>query len=184
MKWNISCSFSSISQTFHLVLNFIYLLFFRWWKQKTLVVRPLFSSGRFYIVALFLRRNLRLDVNFVSYKNDYCLRNSFIPSEAVARMCSVKKVFLEISQISQENTCATVSFLIKLKASAWKEALCFPVNFWIFSEHLCLQNTYGGCFCSMELAFLTQPTVSFLLPLVYPSTHTLWVKLISVIQMK
>ena len=29
-------------------------------------------------------------------------------------MCSVKKVFLEILQNSQENTCARVSFLIKL----------------------------------------------------------------------
>ena len=32
-------------------------------------------------------------------------------------MCSVKKVFLEISQNSQENTCAIVYFLIKLQAS-------------------------------------------------------------------
>ena len=31
--------------------------------------------------------------------------------------CSVKKVFLEISQNSQENACARVSFLIKLQAS-------------------------------------------------------------------
>ena len=30
------------------------------------------------------------------------------------RRCSVKKVFLEISQNSQENTCARASFLIKL----------------------------------------------------------------------
>ena len=30
--------------------------------------------------------------------------------------CSVKKVFLEIPQNSQENTCARISFLIKLKA--------------------------------------------------------------------
>ena len=29
--------------------------------------------------------------------------------------CSIKKVFLEISQSSQENTCARVSFLIKLQ---------------------------------------------------------------------
>ena len=36
-------------------------------------------------------------------------------SEAVARRCSVKKVFLEISQNSEENTCARVSFLIKLQ---------------------------------------------------------------------
>ena len=36
--------------------------------------------------------------------------------ETVIQMCSVKKVFLEISQDSQKNTCARVSFLIKLKA--------------------------------------------------------------------
>ena len=38
-------------------------------------------------------------------------------TEAVARRCSVKKVFLDISQNSQENTCVKVSFLIKLQAS-------------------------------------------------------------------
>ena len=31
--------------------------------------------------------------------------------------CSMKKVFLEISQNARENTCARVSFLIKLQAS-------------------------------------------------------------------
>ena len=48
-------------------------------------------------------------------------------SENVARKCSVKKMFLEIPQNSQENTCARVSFLIKLQAEACnfikKEAL-------------------------------------------------------------
>ena len=39
-------------------------------------------------------------------------------SEAVAQRCYVKKVFLEIAQYSQENTCVRVSFLIKLKALA------------------------------------------------------------------
>ena len=34
--------------------------------------------------------------------------------KAVAQRCSIKKVLLEISQNSQENTCARVSFLIKL----------------------------------------------------------------------
>ena len=38
--------------------------------------------------------------------------------EAVAQRCSEKKVFLEIPQNSQENTCARVSFLIKLQATA------------------------------------------------------------------
>ena len=35
-------------------------------------------------------------------------------SEAVVQKCSVKKVFLEISQNSQENTCVRVTFLIKV----------------------------------------------------------------------
>ena len=38
--------------------------------------------------------------------------------EEVVQRCSVKKVFLEISQNLQENTCARVSFLIKLQALA------------------------------------------------------------------
>ena len=37
-------------------------------------------------------------------------------SEAAVQMCSIKKVFLEILQNSQKNTCARVSFLIKLQA--------------------------------------------------------------------
>ena len=38
--------------------------------------------------------------------------------EAVARMCSVKEVLLEILQNSQENICTRVSFLIKFQAEA------------------------------------------------------------------
>ena len=41
-------------------------------------------------------------------------------AESVAQMCSVKKVFLEISQDWQENTCARVYFLIKLRCSREK----------------------------------------------------------------
>ena len=37
-------------------------------------------------------------------------------AKAVACRCSVKELFLESSQNSQENTCARVSFLIKLQA--------------------------------------------------------------------
>ena len=44
------------------------------------------------------------------------LWDKFQIREALARRCSVKKVFLEISQNSEENTCATVYFLIKLQA--------------------------------------------------------------------
>ena len=45
-----------------------------------------------------------------------CKVNIFLKrTEAVAKRCSVKNVFLEISQISQEKTYARVSFLIKLQ---------------------------------------------------------------------
>ena len=44
----------------------------------------------------------------------YSEKNSSI--EAVTRRCSVKKVFLEISQNSQDNTYVRASFLIKLQA--------------------------------------------------------------------
>ena len=51
----------------------------------------------------------------------------------VARTCSVKKLFLEMSQDSQEKTCARVFFLIKLprpvnllKKRLWHRR--FPVN--------------------------------------------------------
>ena len=38
-------------------------------------------------------------------------------TEALARMCSVKKVFLKISASSQENACVGLPFLIKLSES-------------------------------------------------------------------
>ena len=38
--------------------------------------------------------------------------------EAVVQRCSVKKVFLQFSQNSQENTYGRISFLIKLQASS------------------------------------------------------------------
>ena len=58
-------------------------------------------------------------------------------TESVSQRCSVKELFLEISQNLQENTCAKVSFLTKLQAGA-----CFLVNFAkflrtpFFVEHL------------------------------------------------
>ena len=56
-------------------------------------------------------------------------------TEAVAQRCSVKKLFLEISQNSYQNTCVRISFLIKLQASTCnfikKESLAqvFPCEF-------------------------------------------------------
>ena len=46
-------------------------------------------------------------------------------AEAVAKRWSVKKVFLDIPENSEENTCVRVSFLLKKRL--WSG--CFPVNF-------------------------------------------------------
>ena len=73
-------------------------------------------------------------------------------SEAASRDVLKEKVFLEISQNSQENTCAVVSFSIKLQAlfllkkRLWHR--CVPVNFAKFQEHLFFKSTSGGCFWS------------------------------------
>ena len=40
--------------------------------------------------------------------------------EKVAQRCSVKKVFLEILQNLQENTCVRVCFLIKLQSFLYR----------------------------------------------------------------
>ena len=49
-------------------------------------------------------------------------------TEAATRGVLLKKVFLEISQNSQENTCARVSFLIKLQAAATASYMRHPVT--------------------------------------------------------
>ena len=52
-------------------------------------------------------------------------------SEAVAKRCSVKKVFLEISQNSQENTCGRIFFFNAIKLvckGSFQES-----NFWSFT---------------------------------------------------
>ena len=54
------------------------------------------------------------------------------------RRNSLKKLFLKISQNSQENTCARASFLIKVFLHR-----CFPVNFANFLRTPFLQNTSG-----------------------------------------
>ena len=55
-------------------------------------------------------------------------------TEAVAPRCSVKKVFLEISQNSQENTCAKFSFLLKAMACNFIKKETLPQ---VFSCEFC-----------------------------------------------
>ena len=42
-----------------------------------------------------------------------CFLHIYLCKEAAVQRCSVKKVLLQISQYSQENTCARVTFSIK-----------------------------------------------------------------------
>ena len=60
----------------------------------------------------------------------------FYPAEAVVQRCSVKKAFLEISQNSQENTCARVSLLIKFHASGFFWIILFLIVEVSFSQIL------------------------------------------------
>ena len=63
-------------------------------------------------------------------------------SEAVARRCSVKKVFIKISQNSQERTCVRVSLpATLLKKRLWHRFS--PVNFGNFLRTPFLQSTLG-----------------------------------------
>ena len=65
--------------------------------------------------------------------------------KAVVRRCSVKKVFLEISQNLEENTFARGSFLIKLEAYNFikKETLTqvFSCEFYDISKNTCSYRT-------------------------------------------
>ena len=70
-------------------------------------------------------------------------------SEAVAQRHSIKKVFLEISQNSQENTCARI-FFNKVEKKRLQHR-CFLANFTKFLRTPFLQNTSGGCWNVMDL---------------------------------
>ena len=87
---------------------------------------------------------------------------SSVLSEALVQRCSVKKVFIKISQNSQENTCARVSFLINFIVFFFNKLYwCLLVDFAkflrtpIFIERL--WRLLLSCFSSL---FLTKVTVS------------------------
>ena len=56
--------------------------------------------------------------------------HNLLEIEAVAQRCSVKKVFLEISENAQESTCERVSFLIELLISSCRHwsTVCFYLS--------------------------------------------------------
>ena len=80
--------------------------------------------------------------------------------ESQIQRSSRPEVLLELSQNSQENTCARVSFLIKLPTTLLKKRLwhtCFPVNFVKFPRILFLTEHLWWLLLQKELKL---PTVS------------------------
>ena len=71
------------------------------------------------------KKNSSFSIREVYEKSTFILRWYWITaiSKAVVRRCSVKNLFLKISQNSQKNASLWVSFLIK---RLWRS--CFPVN--------------------------------------------------------
>ena len=60
-------------------------------------------------------------------------------SNAVTQRCSVKEVILKISQNSQKNTCARVSFLTKLQGSGLRTATLLKKRIW----HTCFSMNFA-----------------------------------------
>ena len=86
--------------------------------------------------------------------------------QAATRGVLCKKLFLEISQNSQENTCAKGSFLIKrlfrdslLKTRLWHR--CFPVNIVKFLRTPFLQNTSGRPLLIIDSIIFSSNSVAF-----------------------
>ena len=90
---------------------------------------------------------MRGDFNF-HFDSNLKLKGQKQPPEVFFK----KKVFLEISQNSKENTCARVSFLIKLQAlqlyfqkRLWHRCFCCKFSE-ISKNNFFLQSTSRGCF--------------------------------------
>ena len=94
---------------------------------------------------------------------------SFVFYRSSHRRCSIKKVFLKISQSSQENTCPRASFLITLQA--WGVFLCILQSFknTFFTEHLrwlfLILPSASFILCWFKLFNPFVPNASFLYPL-------------------
>ena len=83
------------------------------------------------IYTLFCWRKVRKLVFYYKQESFLCL-SGFSYTEAATGGVLYKKLFLEISQNSQENTCARVSFLIKMFSCEF----CEISKSTFFTEHL------------------------------------------------
>ena len=114
-------------------------------KSVYLLVRNICRNNRLVYVAI--PRKVRLPKDW-SERSFFGTIGYFESIEVVVPRCSVKKAFLEISQNSQENTCARVSFLIKLHAPPLAQV--FPVNFAKFLKTIFSRNTPGRLLLSCQ----------------------------------
>ena len=89
----------------------------RYFILRTLFFKLILDSYLDYSDHFYFVYKLNLGKLLLTYYFHFIFWFVFY-SEAVAQRCSVKKVFLGISQNSQENTSARVSFLIK-NISGW-----------------------------------------------------------------
>ena len=117
--WLLKLSTSFISSVIILLSNFkvmsvlsIKPLFVK--KSLTKIQKSLFEATHFSVI-LFRWFLMLFHISFFVSSNEVATYNSG-QKKAVVFLCSVKKVFLNISQNSQENISARVSFLIKLQA--------------------------------------------------------------------
>ena len=101
------CSWSHYSYFF---IHYSYSLSLRFTSLVTLL--RLFS-----LAYLAKPLNVNFPINWINSITIYC--NIYFQKKPPEAFCK-KKVFLEISQNSQENTCTRVSFLIKLQAEAYE----------------------------------------------------------------
>ena len=123
------------------------------WKENQRIcsynlLKYIFSSSELLIHKRCFCSNLPTDFLENVFSEDILVTGCFhlnlkfiseSSSEAVTRSCSVKKVFLKISQNSQENTCATVPFFFQTCIFIKKETLTH-----VFCCKFCdiFQNTF------------------------------------------
>ena len=138
------------------------LCYFRIECELYFIPAILFESSWVYILYITLCYILYYILYYVLYQRSYYAKSSH-------RRCSVKKVLLEISKNSQENTCGRVFFL--RPATLFKNRLwhrCFSVNFENFLGTPFLQNTSRRLL--LLCIILSSPLFSLLF---YHSTSTI-----------
>ena len=99
------------------------------------------NHKKWFLLRLYENvENFQLNIGIATTLATICGESFATPIRSSHQKCSVEKVFLEISQNSQENSCVRVLFMPTLfKKRLWHR--CFPVNFAKYLRTPFLQNT-------------------------------------------